>query len=371
MTCWLIALIALLDEPATKLPSFRVETVNAESNFEAAGVADIDGDGALDVICGDAWYRGPNFERHPLAQIASDGGYRLDFANVPLDVDGDRDPDVVSCNWHARSVLWRENPLGVEPPPALWTDHAVDEPGNMETALEADVDQDGHVDFLPDVAQCVVWYSIDAGKLVRHTIAADVGGHGIGIGDVNGDGRADLLKPSGWFEAPQDRRAEKWPFHAEWNLGQVGIAMLVHDFNGDGLADLFCAMGHDYGTFWLEQSKRAEEKWVRHDIDRDWSQGHALRLADLDGDGALEVVTGKRKYAHEHDPGAEDEMVVFAYSFDRATHAFTRHTLSRGGKVGLGLAPVIVDLDRDGDLDIVAPGKSGLYLLRSDRIRKP
>lgn len=366
----LLALSPLLVGAASHaMPKFAIEVLHAESNFEAAGVADVDGDGALDVICGDAWYRAPKFERHTIAKIASEGGYRLDFANAPFDVDGDGDPDIVSCNWHARSVLWRENPRGVAPAPELWSDHAADEPGNMETALEVDVDGDGKFDFLPDVAQCVVWYSIENGKLERHSIASEIGGHGIGVGDVNGDGRADLLKPSGWFEAPRDRRTEKWEFHAEWNLGQVGIAILVHDFTGDGLSDVFCAMGHDYGTFWLEQTRSSENKWLRHEIDRDWSQGHALRLADLDGDGAPEVVTGKRKYAHEHDPGAEDEMVVFAYSFDREKREFARHTLSRGGAVGLGLAPVIVDLDRDGDLDIVAPGKSGLFLLRSERVQ--
>lgn len=350
--------------------TFDLATLNAASDFEACGVADVDGDGVLDVICGDVWYRGPDYLPRPIGEIAKEGGYRVDFANSPFDVDRDGDPDVVSCNWHRRSVLWRENPRGDDPMPEAWREHAVDEPGNMETAIEVDVDGDGKLDFLPDIAQRVVWYAIEEGRPTPHVISDSIGGHGIGCGDVNGDGRNDVLKPSGWFEAPVDRRAGEWRFHPDWNLGQVGIEMIVHDFTGDGLADLFCAMGHDYGVFWLEQTRDADAKWARHEIDRDWSQGHALRLADLDGDGAVEVVTGKRKYAHDHDPGAEDEMVIFAYVFDREAKAFVRHELSRGGNAGLGLAPVIADLDRDGDLDIVAPGKSGLYLLRNRHVHR-
>jgi FG-GAP-like repeat len=148
--------LAAEENPIPKIV-FVSQVIHAESDFEAAGVADIDGDGDLDVICGDSWYRAPEFARQPIGEIVKEGGYRHDFANAPFDVDRDGDPDVVSCNWHKRSVLWRENPRGVESPPPAWHDHAVDEPGNMETAIEVDVDGDGVIDFLPDVAQNVVW----------------------------------------------------------------------------------------------------------------------------------------------------------------------------------------------------------------------
>ncbi len=390
---FLIAMCAAAEGESPAPLRFVQHALDPASDFEAAGIADVDRDGDLDVVCGDSWYESPVWTKHPIGEIASEGGYRIDFANVPLDVDDDGDADVVSCNWHRRSVLWRENPGSKVADATTWVEHAVDEPGNMETALEVDVDGDGRADFLPDVAQQTVWYSRhanDANGLVRHTISESVGGHGIGFGDVNGDGRGDVLKPGGWFEAPVDRAGGEWRFYADWNLGAVGIGIVVHDFDGDGLSDVFAAMGHDYGTFWLEQRRAPasaaspvspksrdgtdagsavapSEKWIRHEIDHDWSQGHALRLADLDLDGRPEVVTGKRKYAHETDPGAEDEMVIFAYAFDRETKSFRRHELSRGGKAGLGLAPGIADLDRDGDLDIVAPGKSGLFLLVNDR----
>ena len=124
-------------------------------------------------------------------------------------------------------------------------------------------------------------------------------------------------------------------------------------------------MGHDYGRYWLEQTDGSggKEKWVRREIDKDWSQAHALRLADFDGDGVSEIFTGKRKFAHNgNDPGGNDPMGIYLYRFDRGSGVFTRETIHEGGADGIGLAPVLIDIDRDGDLDFVAPGKSGLYL---------
>ncbi len=344
--------------------------LNEKSNFEAAGVLDVNNDGTLDIMCGDTWYAGPKWEPHHACDIIEDGEYRIDFANVPMDVNGDGWADIVSCNWHRQSVVWRENP-GTKG--GNWIEREVDKPGNSETAIAVDVDGDGKIDFLPDVAQKTIWYRLENGKISGHEVSATIGGHGIGFGDVNGDGRKDILKPGGWFEAPEERLKGTWIWHADWNLGATGEEIITYDFNGDGLTDLFYAMGHDFGTFWLEQTKETEpaKKWVTHQVDKDWSQGHSLRLADLDRDGMPDVVTGKRKYAHRTDPGAEDPMVIFYYSFNRPSKTFMRQEIHRGDGDGLGLGPVVTDIDGDGDLDLVAPGKSGLYLFQQENSNKP
>lgn len=366
------ALGALAPSPAQAEPiRFKRTVIDAKSNFEAAGVADIDKDGAPDIICGDVWRSGPDFVKaHPIIQIAELGGYRVDFANIPMDVDGDGWMDIVSCNWHDTSVVWRRNPgkagLDAGTP---WVQTEVDKPGNMETAIAADIDGDGVLDFLPDVAQNAAWYRLEKGALVKRWISKTIGGHGIGFGDVNGDGRGDILKASGWFEAPADRLNGEWTFHQEWELGGAGISIIPYDFNGDGLIDVFSGNGHDYGTFWMEQTKDADPKkrWVKHQVDKDWSQAHALVLVDLDRDGTPEILTGKRRYAHETDPGAEDPQMICYYVFDKAANAFRRETLHYGDGDGMGLAPAVIDIDGDGDLDFVAPGKSGLYLYQQEK----
>ena len=93
-------------------------------------------------------------------------------------------------------------------------------------------------------------------------------------------------------------------------------------------------------------------------------------------------MTGKRVYAHEIEPGATDGSVVAYYRFDRPSKAWTKHVIFQGepaknapakgperdalkdfpaGTAGTGLQMTAIDLDKDGDLDLVCPGKSGLY----------
>ena len=357
-------LLLCVQAPVPDEGPYETVVINAESNFEACGVADLDGDGDLDIVSGDTWYEAPGWERHLVSPIRAIGGYRVDFADVPLDVDGDGRMDVVSCSWHDRAVFWRRNP---GPKGGEWKTHEVDRPGNMETAFAVDVDSDGALDFVPNIMNRTVWFRVEEGALVPYVISEERGGHGIGVGDVDGDGRADVLASGGWFHAPEDPLTGDWKFHPEWSLGSAGISIIAHDFDADGLTDVFWGMGHDYGLFWLKQGRDEEGKrtWARHTVDDSWSQAHGLTLADLDGNGEMEVITGKRRHAHNgHDPGGEEELIVCTYAFDDKTSKFTRTTLSKGGSVGGGHYPVIRDMDGDGDLDVVLPGKSGLYLLK-------
>jgi hypothetical protein len=197
------------------------------------------------------------------------------------------------------------------------------------------------------------------------------GGHGIGFGDINGDGRGDIVAPHGWYEAPSDPRKGEWRLHEEFSLGSCSIPVAVCDFNGDGLADIFYGMGHNYGVYWLEQGKDADGKrtWTTHEIDKSWSQAHAIILADLDGDGKPEAVTGKRYYAHNgHDPGANDPRIVCYYMWSPEKKGFKKHVIDEGTTAAFGLYQTVTDMDGDGDLDIVAPGKSGLYVFENLRL---
>ncbi len=188
---------------------------------------------------------------------------------------------------------------------------------------------------------------------------------------MDGDGKADVLTPYGWFQQI-DANRDEWQWHADWKLGDAGFPILGYDVNNDGKTDIIYGQGHSYGLYWLEQKSDATHRfWVRHVIDESYSQIHALKLVDLDGDGKPELLTGKRYRGHSgHDPGSYDPLVVYYYEIDRKTAKFTRYAISVNGTAGAGTQFVTADLDGDGDIDIATAGKTGVHFFENLKIDK-
>jgi predicted dienelactone hydrolase len=247
----------------------------------------------------------------------------------------------------------------------------------METGRLYDIDGDGRLDILPNGTDFAAWYELvadqDSGgkplpRFIKHDLPQEVAGHGVGFGDIDGDGRGDIAGPRGFLAAPDDRRAGRWIWHAEFDLPKdASIPILVYDVDGDGDNDLAYGRGHRYGLYWLEQVKtRAGERdWTLHAIDTSWAQPHSLLLTDLDGDRQLELVAGKRYMGHEgRDPGEYERIQVFSYRFDPARRTFARQLLA-ADCAGFGLDPKAADIDADGDIDLIAADRNGLSLLVS------
>lgn len=351
---------------------FREHSIDPEHTNSAAAVIDVDRDGKLDIVSGGWWYRAPDWKRTFVRDVEVIRGRFDDYSNLPFDVNGDGRMDYLSANYRSSKLYWIEQPAD---PSKAWITHTVAEPGRMETARLVDLNGDGRLDLLPNGTDFAAWWEIapknDASDDItrtRHELPEELKGHGIGWGDLNGDGRVDLVCPKGWAEAPPDRVVGEWTWHPEFRLHRDGsVPMLVFDVDADGDADLVWGRAHHTGLFWLEQRRDGNQRtWTQHVIDTAWSQPHTLELADLDSDGRPEVVTGKRHLAHDgKDVGEWDPLVICAYSFLPDSKTWRRQVLASGTDAGWDLDPKIADLDADGDLDLVCPGRSGLYWLEN------
>ena len=342
--------------------------------YEAASVFDVDNDGALDIVSGEYWFSGPDYDdRHKICDVQSQGDYFDDFSDYPMDVNGDGYLDIVTGGFWGCTLRWRENPGNLDD---LWVVHDIDRCGNIETTRFWDIDGDGTVEAVPNAGGNLVAYQLirdeqgnGTGKFQKHVIREGGGGHGLGFGDVNGDGRGDLITPFGWLVAPEKPWESEWTFHQELILGAASVPILVHDVNEDGLADLIVGEGHNYGLYWMEQKRDplGNRLWERHEIDPSRSQYHDMALVDIDNDGRLELITGKRYRAHSgNDPGSTDPVGIYYFEIDKG--AFKRATLDYGPPEkasGVGIYFWVEDIDGNGWKDIVAPGKEGLYLFKN------
>ena len=342
---------------------FRLHTIDATSTYSAAAAIDVNRDGELDVVCGGWWYEAPTWKRHFLRDVRVIRGRYDDYAHLPMDVNGDGWTDYVSANWRSQSLYWVQHP---GPSLGPWTKHLIARPGGMETARLVDVDGDGRLDVLPNCVRTptgqpfAAWWELQQpspnqpARWLRHELPADIAGHGIGFGDLNNDGRKDIVGTQGWLEAPLDRRRDRWQWPPDFELDRdCSIPILVHDVDGDGDTDLIWGRAHNIGLYWLEQrTNERATRWVRHAIDTSWAQAHSLLLADLDNDGSLELVAGKRYLGHEgNDPGEYDPLVAYWYQFDAQRRTWQRGVISAGGPAGFGLDPKAIDLDGDGIAD--------------------
>jgi hypothetical protein len=353
---------------------FRKQMVAAES-FETAGVFDVNKDKQMDIVSGAFWYEGPGFlKRHYIGSPSRFGEYYDDFSTIPMDVDGDGWTDFITGGWTDSAIYWRRNPGNNK---GTWKNIIIGKTGNVETTRAWDIDGDGKQEIVsnnPGQPLKVFKLNLDAqGKGTGTFTAYEIWSrqsHGLGAGDLNNDGRIDLILDNGWLEAPVQPFKQTWIFHPELDLQAASIPIIVTDINGDGANDFIAGKAHDYGLYWYEQSKNADNKrvWKTHPIDLNNSQFHTMEWDDLDNDGKPELITGKRYRAHNNgDPGAKDPLGLYYYQWNG--ESFTKQIISYGkfgeGK-GTGIYFQIADLQNDGRKDVVVAGKEGLFIFYNE-----
>ena len=326
--------------------------------YESATVADLDRDGRLDIVYGPYWFAGPDFVPRPFRPNHTSKDYHHENSSHVYDVDRDVWPDVIAGGWGEDGIYWYRNPGQAAAEAGTpwrrhepWAAHLLARTrGHMEMFALHDFDGDGvpelHSACYRKKEPLEVWRwtkSADGRPaLSPFVLGAEGGGHGFAFGDVNGDGREDVLTEIGWYERPPgDPFAGAWRLHPETALPHPSCPFVVKDLNRDGRLDIVFGRGHDVGLYWWEQlAPRADgtTTWKPHVIDESWSQAHALAWGDLEGDGVEELVAGKCVWAHEGgDPGALEPPAVYYYRWDAAALAFRRHTVAAPGE-GIALS---------------------------------
>lgn len=355
--------------------TFFVHRVGTD-HAEGVTTLDMNGDGHPDILSGAYWYENPGpqggeWKQHQYRAAGTHGEFVSDCGEWTVDVNHDGAPDVVTAGWISNGLWWYENP---KKPGVMWERHLITDSFDTEGGWMADINGDGKPDLV--LAHYnhsgILWVDFSGAQpKVHHVGGKEQDGHGTGVADINGDGKADLLTPSGWLENI-DADHDKWQWHPDWDLGDAGFPIIGYDVNNDGKMDIIYGHGHSYGLYWLEQQgDGANRHWVKHIIDESFSQAHALKLVDIDGDGEPELLTGKRYRGHNgNDPGSYDPIVVYYYKIDRKTGQFTRYAISVNGTAGAGTQFVTEDLDGDGDLDIATAGKTGVHFFENLKINK-
>lgn len=367
--------------------------IQLDETFRSEGVAaaDLNRDGKTDVVAGDVWYEAPDWTLHeirPVGAYAPEKGYSRSFANFTWDINGDGWGDVIVIGFPGAPVHWYENPRGEYGD--HWAEHLIWHSACNETPDFEDITGDGKPELilgsqperqmgylpLPDPQNATEKWDFhpisEPGKPSENGTHRFY--HGLGVGDVNRDGRPDVLIPHGWWQAPDDPTDSPWTFHAtplsrpEEKTPLRAANIYVDDLDGDGDSDVIMTSAHSYGVWWFENTGGNEKpEFTYHLIDESYSQTHAVEFVDIDGDGQRDIVTGKRYFAHQgKDPGGKEPVGMYWYEIRKRNGAppkFLRHEIAAGRDTGVGTQFVVTDFDGDGSPDIVLSNKKGVNLL--------
>jgi hypothetical protein len=405
----LSALTARTADPGAPSPIKWKKTVVSKTFIgEGVAIADVNQDGKMDVLTGEIWYEAPDWKPHRIRPGKNDytegtkNVYSRSFASWTEDLNGDGWPDLIVIGFPGAPCHWYENPQGKE---GMWKEHLLWHSACNETPIYADLfgtgrrvlvmgfqpkgkENEGQMAwFAPGKDPTQLWEmhpisepsvspEMKDGKPVPGTGKIIPGtnkfSHGLGVGDLNGDGRLDVICTGGWWEQPAKVSDQPWRFHKA-NLGEACADMIVADIDGDGKADVLSSSAHHYGIWAHLQrtGKDGEPSFVKKDLfPKLVSETHALHYVDINGDGLPDLVTGKRRWSHgakgEGDPNAPPCLYWFeAKKASDGVISFEPHLIDEDS--GIGTHFTVADFNGDKLPDIIVANKHGVFVFEQVR----
>jgi hypothetical protein len=382
-------------------PDFKKIQLSEHFWAEGANFGDFNKDGKMDVVAGPYWWEGPDFtKRHTYADdsktskikkpdgseatipgykgaLSTENEYSKNFFAFAHDFNADGWTDILILGFPGEASWWFENPQGKD---GLWKQHTALDVTDNESPTFLDLTGDGKPEIVcmsggflgyaePDWNNPTAkwnWHNISPkGPWQRFT-------HGFGVGDVNGDGRLDVLEKDGWWEQPATLAGDPvWNKH-DALFGSGGAQMFAYDVNGDGKNDVITSLqAHGYGLAWFEQTN---DGWNKHVIVGTkpeenpqgvvFSQPHALDLVDMNGDGLKDIVTGKRFWAHgpggDAEPNATPVLYWFELKREGGKGSYVAHLIDDNS--GIGTQVVAGDVNGDKKPDVVVGNKRGAFV---------
>ncbi|MFM7148377.1 MAG: FG-GAP repeat domain-containing protein [Gemmataceae bacterium] len=401
-TCWLLvyslpvatflALSIEAQETKAKTPiTWKKTTLDRVFRSEGVAVADVNKDGKMDILNGEFWYEAPEWKPHEIRKPGNYGtgqqSYSNSFACWAEDINKDGYPDLIVIGFPGAPCHWFENPRGQT---GHWKAHEIWHSACNETPLYTDLLQPNQrvlvmgfqpkggksenmgqmAYFTPGKDPTKTWEMRPIsepsapGKEIPGTFKFS---HGLGVGDVNGDGKKDVISNGGWWQQPDSLDSgAPWKFHpAPFN--EAVADMHAVDVNGDGRSDILCSSAHRFGIWAFEQrgGTNGSSVFLKRDLFPQLvSETHAMVAADINGDGLKDFVTGKRWWSHGRaEPGADWPAMLYWFETGKrkdGSLSFTPRAIDSDS--GVGTQFTVIDINGDGKLDVAVSNKNGTFI---------